>query len=60
MLWFKKSSFFSDPEINTLVISNLGSFKYAANCSADAEDFLAADILPVFTAPQRTSAVNLA
>ena len=32
---------------------------YAANCSADA-DFLAADILPLVTEPERTLAVNLA
>jgi len=40
-------------------MSNLGSFKYAAKCNED-DDFFAAVILPVFTAPRRTSAVNLA
>jgi len=39
--------------------SNLGSFMYAANCNED-DDFLAAGVLPLCTAPGRTSAVSLA
>jgi len=39
--------------------SYLGSLMYAASCIADA-DFFVADISPLFTGPERTSAENLA